>query len=158
MPTFRELMQATGASRFLIRAIVEELDPDCEHRKKIGKSWVVDDALASQVASEAAKRADNPKVAESDTSALKMLEDSHRREVDAIRNAYEAELRASDTVSSSLREVIAERERTIDGLRAEVAALKADISEMRDTIANITGARWYTRAFNIRRLLPGSRS
>lgn len=162
MPTYGDLEKATGASRTLLRAIVHELDPKGEQHHKEGKQWVMTDQLASAVAHEASKRSrrsaevgdDGPMAA----SALELLERSHRRELESLREAHETELRAAETVSESLREVISERDRTIETLRAENASLRADGDEMRKTIASITGARWYQRAFSLRKLLPSPTS
>lgn len=156
MPTYRDIERATGASRTLIRAIADEIDPNFEQRKKVGKSWTVTDHLAALISHEAVKRVrkPDPKDELGQPSALDLLEASHLREIESLKDAHEKELQADEMMMDSLRESISDRDKTIDGLRAELAAMRADNEEMRRTLAAITGASWYTRAFHLRRLLP----
>lgn len=159
MPTYREIEDATGASPTLIKTLAKELDPKCEQRRKEGKRWVVSDQLAALIADKATRRLRKPnrtKDTGAHIDAIQIIEEAHRREIEAIRRGHDAELEAARSVAEGLRESVSERDRTIEGLRAEIAALRAENDEIKDTLANITGARWYTRAFNLRRLLPGA--
>ncbi len=158
MPTYREIEEATGASRTLVKTIAKELDPKCEQRRKEGKRWIVSDHLAALIASEASKRLRKPNKS-NDTddrvNAIEIIEEAHRKEMDAVRDGYEARLEAAQTIADGLRESLAERDKTIEGLRADIAALKADNAELRKTLDGISGSKWYTRAFSLHKLLPG---
>ena len=152
MPTYREVAAATGCSKFLVRTLVDELDPAHEHVTKRGKAYLMDDWLASAVAREAQGRGrGKPSDDGDELTALAVLERSHEAALEAVRaeaqKAQEAIREAARETEGALREQLSERDRRI-------AQLEADNAELRKTLDGISGSRWYTRAFSLHKLLP----
>ena len=152
MPTYREVAALTGCSKFLVRTLVDEVDPNHEHVTKHGKTFLMDDWLASAVAREAQGRGRGKPADEGDDlTPLAVLERSHEAALEAVRaeaaKAQEAIREAAKETENALREQIEDRDRRI-------AQLEADNDELRKSLDNISGSRWYTRAFSLHKLLP----
>ena len=153
MPTYRELAEALGCSKFLVRTLVDELDPAHEHVTKRGKTYLVDDYLASAIAHDAQGRGRGKPVGDDggELSALAVLERSHAAALEAVRaesaRAQDAIRDAARETEDALREQLSERDRRI-------AQLEADNAALRETLDGISSSKWYTRAFSLHRLLP----
>ena len=164
MPTFREVEKATGASRFLMRTLVEELDPDCEHRHKEGQSWVIDDYLAHLVAQEAVKRRRERKVTDATPDTLQVVLEAHEREIatlerqmDDLKDAHAREMDRATDYSNRLQALLDERDRENDRLRTELVEARADADGLRESLTRVTGASPWSRAFRLPKLLGAAR-
>lgn len=160
MPTFAEIEKSTGASRFLMRTLAEELDPNGEHRRIEGRTWVVDDHLAHLMAREAVKRKHERKATDTTPDALTAILDAHAREIaardrelESVRAASAAEVDAANALVERLKSLLDERDRENERLRADLAEARADADEARRSLARVTGASAWTRAFRLPKLL-----
>ena len=162
MPTYEGMAQELGVTKQTVRNWCKRLDPERAHIDTSGETHVIDEALASMVAHEVARRARDQGSARPREAVAALVEVSDG-ELERQRKEFNRLLEAMRDASG---ELLAEKDARISDLKAQLEAANAQLEQERAaherTRRELAQARelegfkwpWQKREIRARYMLP----